>query len=353
MHSVLSDSSEPVSYRISSGDPEGKFSIHRWLGSIRTLKPLDHEAQPTVVLTVQAQLGSSPACSSTEVNITVLDVNDNRPEFPAASDEIRIAQTTPPGTALYLARAEDRDSGLNGLVRYSMASPQPREFGVDGGRGVLYLRESLGGQGRFRLTLVAEDQGAPPQASVLVLTVVTESPEGSPAVAFEHLVYQAEVSEGLPLATQVLRVQAYPLQPWPAAPRLLYALDVSTDSAVFGVHPHTGWVFLRRQLDYESTQTYRFSVSVRTPGDGPLQNASAAVVVRVLDENDNSPAFLQSKVFLKVEESPVPLGVVGQMAAVDADAGRNAQLSYSLLTDGKFFRMNPTTGTFCSFHSYL
>ncbi|XP_052585979.1 protocadherin-23 [Peromyscus californicus insignis] len=345
------NSSEPISYRISSGNLDGKFSIHRWLGSIRTLKPLDHEAQPMVVLTVQAQLGSSPACSSTEVNITVMDVNDNRPEFPTASDEIRISQTTPPGTALYLARAEDRDSGLNGLVRYSIASPQPSMFSMDPGRGVLYLRESLGGQGDFRLTLVAEDQGTPPQASQLVLTVVIESQEQSPAVAFENLVYQVEVSEFLPLMTQILQVQAYPLHPWHPASKTTYSLDVSVDSTVFGIHPHTGWIYLQRQLDYESTQTYRFKVLARCPEDRLLQNASTLVIVHVLDENDHSPAFLQDKVFLKVEESPIPLGVIGKMTATDADSGKNGQLSYFLLTDGKFFKMNPNTGELINWQS--
>ncbi|KAL6045189.1 hypothetical protein STEG23_013880, partial [Scotinomys teguina] len=338
------NSSEPISYRISSGDLDGKFSIHRWLGSIRTLKPLDHETQPMVVLTIQAQLGSSLVCSNTEVNITVMDVNDNRPEFPKASDEIRISQTTPPGTALYLARAEDRDSGLNGLVRYSITSPQPSMFSMDRGRGVLYLRESLGNQGDFRLTLVAEDQGTPPQTSRLVLTVVIESQERSPAVAFENLVYQVEVSEFLQLTTQILQVQAYPLHPWHQASKITYSLDISEDSTVFGIHPHTGWIYLQRQLDYESTQTYRFKVLARIPEDRLLQNASTLVIVHVLDENDHSPAFLQDKVFLKVEESPIPLGVIGKMTAIDADSGKNGQLSYFLLTDGKFFKMNPSTG---------
>ncbi|NP_001344094.1 protocadherin-23 [Mus musculus] len=338
------NSSEPITYRISSGDPEGKFSIHRWLGSIRTLKPLDHEAQPMVVLTVQAQLGSSPACSSTEVNITVMDVNDNRPEFPTASDEIRISQTTPPGTALYLARAQDRDSGLNGLVRYSIASPQPSEFSMDQGRGVLYLRESLGSKADFRLILVAKDQGVPPQVSQLVLTVVIESQERIPAVAFENLVYQVEVSESLPLTTQILQVQAYPLYPWRPTSKTFYSLDVSVDSAVFGIHPHTGWIYLRRQLDYEFTQTYKFRVYVHTSEDRLLQNVSTSVIVHVLDENDHSPAFLQNRVFLNVEESPIPLGVIGKMTAIDADSGKNGQLSYFLLTDGKFFKMNPNTG---------
>ncbi|XP_055132166.1 protocadherin-23 isoform X2 [Symphalangus syndactylus] len=340
------NSSEPIFYRISSGDLGGKFSIHPWLGTIRTRKPLDHETQPVVVLTVQAQLGSAPACSSTEVNITVVDVNDNHPAFLRTSDEIRISQTTPPGTALYLARAEDRDSGRNGLIRYSIASPQPGVFAIDRALGVLFLNGSLGA-GEHReliLTLRAEDQGVPPQAALLVLTVVIEKREYSPSWTFEHLVYQVEVSESLSPMTQILQTQAHPLGPQRAASPLRYSLEPSVDSAIFGIRPYTGWIYLRRQFDYESTQTYNFRVFAWIPEDGLLQNVSTTVIVRVQDENDNSPTFLNDVLFLKVEESPVPQGVISKITAIDIDSGKNGQLLYFLLSDGKFFKMNPNTG---------
>nr|AAR10443.1 cadherin protein [Homo sapiens] len=340
------NSSEPIFYRISSGDLGGKFSIHPRLGTIRTRKPLDHETQPVVVLTVQAQLGSAPACSSTEVNITVMDVNDNHPAFLRTSDEIRISQTTPPGTALYLARAEDRDSGRNGLIRYSIASPQPGVFAIDRALGVLFLNGSLGAgeQRELTLTLRAEDQGVHPQAALLVLTVVIEKREHSPSWTFEHLVYQVEVSESLSPMTQMLQTQAHPLGPQRAASPLRYSLEPSVDSAMFGIRPYTGWIYLRRQFDYESTQTYNFRVFAWIPEDGFLQNVSTTVIVRVWDENDNSPTFLHDVLFLKVEESPVPQGVIGKITAIDMDSGKNGQLLYFLLSDGKFFKMNPNTG---------
>uniref|UniRef100_A0A2K5E9T8 Dachsous cadherin-related 2 n=1 Tax=Aotus nancymaae TaxID=37293 RepID=A0A2K5E9T8_AOTNA len=340
------NSSEPILYRISSGDLGGKFSIHPWLGTIRTRRPLDHETQPVVVLTVQAQLGSAPACSSTEVNITVLDVNDNHPAFLRTSDEIRISQTTPPGTALYLARAEDRDSGRNGLIRYAIASPQSSVFAIDRALGVLFLNGSLGaGEPRERtLTLRAKDHGVPPRAALLLLTVIIEKREPSPSWTFEHLVYQVEVSESLSLTTQILQTQAHPLGPQRAASPLRYSLEPSVDSAVFGIRPYTGWIYLRRQLDYESTQTYNFRVFAWIPEDGLLQNVSTAVIVHVRDENDNSPTFLHDVLFLKVEESPVPQGVIGKITAIDMDSGKNGELLYFLLSDGKFFKMNPNTG---------
>uniref|UniRef100_A0A8C2V522 Dachsous cadherin-related 2 n=2 Tax=Chinchilla lanigera TaxID=34839 RepID=A0A8C2V522_CHILA len=344
------NSSEPISYRISSGDPDATFSIHPWLGTIRTRKPLDHEAQPVVVLTIQAQLGGSAACSSTEVNITVLDVNDNPPEFLGAAEEIRVSAATPPGAALYLARAADRDSGRNGQLRFSLAGPHPRAFAVHPGLGVLYLRARLGGDEprRRTLTLVAEDHGEPPRASQLVLTVVIERDEPGPGVAFANLVYQVEVSESAPPRTQILQVQASALGPGRAALRVQYALEPGADSAVFGVQPHTGWIYLRRRLDYESAQTHRFRASAWAPQGGVPQNASASVTVHVLDENDNAPTFPHGQLFLKVEESPVPLGVIGRIAATDADSGKNGQLSYFLLSAGKFFKMNPNTGELIS-----
>uniref|UniRef100_A0A8C9QPR5 Cadherin domain-containing protein n=1 Tax=Spermophilus dauricus TaxID=99837 RepID=A0A8C9QPR5_SPEDA len=341
------NSSEPIFYRISSGNLDGKFSIHPWLGTLRTQKPLDHETQPVAVLTVQAQLGSSPVCSSTEVNITIVDVNDHQPEFLRASDEIRISQTTRAGTAVYVARAEDQDSGLNGLIRYSIASQNPGIFTIDRGLGVVYLRGSLGGEvlQKHTLTLMAEDHGAPPRTSLLMLTIVIEKPEQTPALTFENLVYQVEVSESLSLMTQILRIQAHPQH---TTSQTMYSLEASVDAAAFGVHPYTGWMYLRRQLDYESTRTYRFRVFAGIPEDRSLKNVSASVIVHVLDENDNSPTFLRDVLFLKVEENPIPPGVIGKITAIDPDSGKNGQLSYFLLSDGKFFRINPNTGELIS-----
>ncbi|XP_059250216.1 protocadherin-23 [Mustela nigripes] len=344
------NSSEPIFYRISSGDLDRKFSIHPWLGVIRTQKPLDHETQPVVVLTVQAQIGSSPAYSSTEVNITVIDVNDNHPVFPKASDAVKIPRTTLPGTALYLARAQDKDSGQNGFIRYTIASQTPSIFAIDAGLGAVYLNESLRSPvpQKCTLALLAQDLGIPPRASLLVLTVVIEEQEQSPSLTFENLVYQVEVSESLSLMTQILQIQAFPLGPQCTMSRLWYALEPSTDSSVFGVRPDTGWIYLRRQLDYESAQTYNFRVFAWIPEDRLSQNVSTSVIVHVLDENDNSPTFLHDVLFLKVEESPVPQGVIGKITAIDRDSGKNGQLSYFLLSDGKFFKMNPKTGEFIS-----
>lgn len=89
-----------------------------------------------------------------------------------------------------------------------------------------------------------------------------------------------------------------------------------------------------------------FRALVSTSEDENLrQNASTSIIVNVLDENDHSPMFLRESYFFEVEENPIPSGVVGTITAVDKDSGRNGQLSYFLLSDGKYFKMNSNTGS--------
>ncbi|XP_071288820.1 protocadherin-23 [Agelaius tricolor] len=341
------NSLEVVSYRICSGDPHGKFSIDPQFGIIRTKKQLDHEAQSVVVLTVQSQLGDSPVYSSTQVNISVTDINDNPPEFLTKSDKVTISHTQPPGTAVYIAHAEDKDSGLNGAIKYSIASKQSDAFSIDPSLGVVNLTRTVVAekQQEYTLHIAAEDCGSPPLTSLLMLTVVIEEQKMGPTLVFQSLVYQIEVSEATSPGAQILQVQAHSLDPHSVTSNLRYSLEPSTDSIAFGISSDTGWIYLRKHLNYECAQMLCFRALVSTSEDKNLrQNASTSIIVNVLDENDNSPMFLRESYFFEIEENPIPSGVVGTITAVDKDSGRNGQLSYFLLSDGKYFKMNSNTG---------
>lgn len=342
------DSVEVVSYRISSGDPQGRFYIDPRFGMIRTKEKLDHETQSVVMLTVQSQLGNSPVYSSTQVNISVIDVNDNPPVFLTKSDKVIISHTQPPGTAVYIAHADDKDSGLNGAIKYSLASNQSNAFNIDPSLGVVNLTRTVfeDKQQEYTLHIAAEDHGSPPLSSLLLLTVIIEEQKMGPTLVFQNLVYQVEVSEATPPGAQILQIQAHSLNPHGVTSKLTYSLESSTDSVAFGIRADTGWIYLRKYLNYEYAQLLSFRALVSTSEDeNSMQNASTSVIVNVLDENDNSPVFMPESYFFKLEENPVPRGVVGTVTAVDKDSGRNGQLAYFLLSDGKYFKMNSNTGS--------
>ncbi|XP_030347222.1 protocadherin-23 [Strigops habroptila] len=341
------NSLEVISYRISSGDPHGRFSIDPQFGIIRTKKQLDHETQSVVVLTVQSQLGNSPVYSSTQVNISVIDINDNPPVFLTRSDKVSISHTQPPGTAVYIAHAEDKDSGLNGAIKYSIVSKQSNPFSIDPSLGVVNLTRTVFAdkQQEYTLHIVAEDCGSPPLTSLLMLTVIIQEQKMGPTLVFQNLVYQVEISEATSPGARILQVKAHSLDLHSVTSKLTYSLEPSMDSVAFGISSDTGWLYLRKHLNYECTQILSFRALVSTSEDKNLrQNASTSVIVSVLDENDNPPVFTHESYFFEMEENPVPRGVVGTITAVDKDSGRNGQLSYFLLSDGKYFKMNSNTG---------
>lgn len=55
---------------------------------------------------------------SWQVSITILDENDNSPEFDITSDtSVDISENTPMGKKVAMVLGRDKDAGLNGLVR--------------------------------------------------------------------------------------------------------------------------------------------------------------------------------------------------------------------------------------------
>uniref|UniRef100_UPI00398EB44D protocadherin-23 n=1 Tax=Pristiophorus japonicus TaxID=55135 RepID=UPI00398EB44D len=331
-----------LKYSISSGDPNGYFAIESKSGLIRSSKQLDHEAQPFALLTVQSQTSSSPVYSSTQINITITDVNDNTPTFHQESEMITISKTSLPGTVIYIAHAEDKDSGSNGIVVYSLQNDHEQCFTIDPIHGTLYLNRSLFSvKSQYNISVLASDQGTPPLSTAFMLFVNVDHLDD--ILTFETLVYQVEVSEAAPSDTRVLQVRAY-RQDLQADSGLVYSLQQNLDSLMFGIHAHSGWIYIRRALDYESTFAYNFKVFAINPKDHLKQNAATTVTVSVIDENDNPPKFAQDLYFFTIEENPIPQGLIGKVQATDRDSGKNSQLSYTLLSDGKFFRINSKTG---------
>ncbi|XP_027139462.1 protocadherin-23 [Larimichthys crocea] len=344
------DFTESVSYRISSGDPQGLFSVHPQSGLISNVKPLDHESQPYALLVLQSYTDTSPVYSTTQVNITIADINDNTPVFPKISDTITVSQNTLPGTVLFIAHAHDYDSGANGQVQYYLKSTRNGMFVVDQNLGTVTLNQSLqvDHQQRYSLEIVAKDEGEPSQSSTLTLTVKVDRTAAEDSLAFETLVYQVEIGEGYRKDSRVIQVRAHRSRGGHMSNSgLTYSLvaEAGFPPAPFRIHPKTGWLYLSHSLDYETESMFRFRV-LATAREASLANitATATVTVLVLDINDNAPVFSNEVYYFTVSEGSSPQDLVGTVKAMDKDSGKNGQLSYILLSDGKFFRINAKTG---------
>ncbi|NWX01523.1 PCD23 protein, partial [Caloenas nicobarica] len=343
------NSLQVVSYRISSGDPHGIFSIDPQFGIIRTKKQLDHETQSVVVLTVQSQLGNSSVYSSTQVNISVIDVNDNPPVFLTKSDKVTISHTQPPGTAVYIAHAEDKDSGLNGAIKYSIASKQSSAFSIDPSLGVVNLSRTMFAdkQQEYTLHIEAEDCGSPPLTSLLMLDsltvkiVILDTNDNSPSFTSSPLSY---VMEDVEVGFLVHRIIAKDPDEGRNG-QVTYHILSGNENKAFVLDKITGLLTTTQLLDREIQE--RYSLTVMALDDGsPALSATQVLTILVLDVNDEIPVFLKQLYKTAVHENRDPGEFVVKVEAVDRDAGLNSLLRYEILpgTGYEKFRMNSDSG---------
>lgn len=150
---------------------------------------------------------------------------------------------------------------------------------------------------------------------------------------------------------QILEIQAIDKDTGNNA-RITYKIKSDSSNVTeeyFKVQPSTGWVYLAKQLDRETTEKHKMVIIAVDNGIPPL-SATVNLIVNVIDANDNDPVFSKTAYEFQVEENQKAGAFVGKIAATDADLGDNAVIRYSLFPSNTSFNVNPITG---EFHYYI
>jgi hypothetical protein len=96
----------------------------------------------------------------------------------------------------------------------------------------------------------------------------------------------------------------------------------------FEINPETGVITTRGRFDRESSRYVSVTVIAKDGGLRPLIGI-CSFQVELLDENDNPPVFERTQYETTVRQDRKK-GPVIAVIATDADAGRNAEIEYSL-----------------------
>lgn len=93
-------------------------------GTVTLKKQLDyesnHEVSFTVIATDSASPPSSVLTSTATVSVSLIDINDNTPQFQPHATQYSVEENAPNGTFVGNITATDRDSGRFGEITYSM-----------------------------------------------------------------------------------------------------------------------------------------------------------------------------------------------------------------------------------------
>lgn len=96
-----------------------------------------------------------------------------------------------------------------------------------------------------------------------------------------------------------------------------------------------GVIVVDRPLDREDLSRHLLTVQARDQGF-LSKRSFARVEITLTDHNDHVPQFLSEVTRGQVYESAAVGTSVVQVMAVDSDKGLNAELTYSILSGGRF-----------------
>uniref|UniRef100_A0A8C3U0G9 Cadherin domain-containing protein n=1 Tax=Catharus ustulatus TaxID=91951 RepID=A0A8C3U0G9_CATUS len=320
--------SEHFSLEVKSKD-EKKSSVFLVL-----TKSLDRETIPVHRLVLTATDGGRPSLTGTmELVISVLDANDNAPQFNQSVYKVQLPENTAPGTVFFQLTATDKDEGINQEIHYSFSdtvSANLQElFKIDEKSGEIRTAGELDFEDlqSYDLEMEARDKGIPPLSGHCSVELeVLDVNDNAPEVWVTSL--SVPVSEDASVGTVVAllsvsdrdsgangRVRCWV---WPAAPFGLEATFAGSYSLV-----------LREALDRERVSEYEVEVRAED-GGAPALGARRGLRVPVSDVNDNAPLFAQAVYTVLARENNAAGAELARLWARDPDEAGNGRVSYSV-----------------------
>uniref|UniRef100_A0A8C9UQI6 Cadherin domain-containing protein n=1 Tax=Spermophilus dauricus TaxID=99837 RepID=A0A8C9UQI6_SPEDA len=312
------------------------FSLNPRSGSLVTAGRIDREelcAQSSRCL-VSFNILVEDEMKLFPIEVEIIDINDNTPQFQFEELEFKMNEITTPGTRIPLPFGKDLDVGMNSLQSYQL-SYNPHfsldvQHGPDGPQHPeMVLQSPLDREEEavHHLVLTASDGGSPVHSGTVRIRVQVVDVNDNPP-AFTQAEYQTSVPENVPLGTQLLMVNATDPDEG-ANGEVTYSFhNIDHKVAqVFQLDSYTGEISNKEPLDFEEYKIYPMEIQAQ---DGAGLMARAKVLIKVLDVNDNAPEVSITSVTTAVPENFPPGTIIALINVHDQDSGENGHITCSI-----------------------
>lgn len=306
------------------------FRLDAVTGRLSTTSELDREEQGSYLLYVKATDGGSPPLHSTaKVNITLKDINDNKPVFYPMQYFANIKENEPPGSHVTTVSASDPDLGRNGTVRYAITAGDTFKFHINSNTGkittlVLLDREE---KTTYQLQVSATDGGGLRSHTQGIVTINVIDIQDNPP-SFSQKEYSFVIFENTAHGTVIGTVLATTVD---LNTNVSYLIASGDQKGLFSINSVTGQITATGLIDREKQAFYQLKVIAR----GGDVTGEALVNVTVKDLNDNVPHFLHPAEHVSAVENWKMGHHIFQAKAFDPDEGPNGMIEYSLQQNPK------------------
>eukprot|EP00066_Takifugu_rubripes_P019652 XP_011608918.1 PREDICTED: protocadherin gamma-A4-like [Takifugu rubripes] len=324
------------------------------------------------------------------IEVEILDINDNAPQFRRDIIHLDISEATPRGERFSLSNAVDPDVGSNSVKTYQLSENEYFIIEVQTGRdsskfAELILKKALdrdqqsvhnliltavdGGKPArsgtaseitvkgllnyedfkiYDMEVIATDKGANSLSGQCTIKIVVEDMnDNHPEISIKS--FQTPVNENIDVDTVIAVVSVSDKD--------------SGDNGVVDLHIPDNMPFKLRQssdnyyelvvsepLDREKVPEYDITFTVTDRGSPPLSD-NETMTLELLDINDNVPHFPQSFYTIRVTENNAPGALLSSLTAFDPDLHENQYLVYFILEKeiantsmSMLFSINPEDG---------
>lgn len=350
LHVIAKDNNDyginaEIEYNIVEGNGTDFFNIDNTNGWI-TLKRRVQYIGNIYLLRIKAVDKGVPP-QSDDVMSTLIVTGENKfiPVFTALSYQVIVPENEPLSSTILTVSAADRDTGPNGMIRYSISGGNERkEFAVDAISGAVTIRQPLDYDTvqEYHLNITAEDLGFKPKKATAMLTItLTDINDNIPI--FNQTQNQAYIAENSPPNSYVYSVVATDIDS-PKNAIIQYSIVGGSGKDLFSVDLRSGVVKSKIIFDYEENNLYTLNIIASNP-DSTMYSATE-LTVYITGVNEYYPRFIQPVFHFDISESSEVGTSVGTIQASDQDSGEDGQVYYLFVgsSNDRGFSISTETG---------
>ncbi len=277
------DNGQTLSYSIISGNPGGDgFAIDSSTGEITVNNTLsfNYNANPNIILTVQATDDGTPALSDTAlVFFNLIDTQG----APVVDDQVfQLPDQSPVGYSVGFVSAFDPDPP-DTLTYTIIGGNTGGTFAIDSATGEITVADAtlvdITTNPTFALTVLVNDDGTPTKYDTATITINLTPFNHEPVIGD----YNFSVEERSPVGTVVGTVVGTDID---TIDTLTYSIEAGNDLGGFAIDSATGVINVADESVIDLSRNKVFNLTVRVTDDGfPAKFADATVTINVLEFN--------------------------------------------------------------------
>ncbi|KAL4241078.1 long-chain fatty acid transporter fat1 [Mactra antiquata] len=330
-----------------------KDKIELTTSGLQLKETLDYETLKKFSIDINISTVDGAYSVSQKINITVVDEDDLGISFDSDSYNCSIDENTVDFKSDCTVKAHDLDTGINSSINYEIVSVSPSNngiFNIGKTNGFISLsktldRETVAAYVLFIKGCQDETTCRFDKANYTTVMIHVDDVDDHPP-KMVNTKLTVNLTENVPIGTIVCQVLAEDKFDQGKNAQFKYQYISPSKSELFSLNTSTGLITTNQEIDRESLTDTTITLKIKavSTNNTTLTSVPCVVEVKIIDENDNSPMFLNIPTSININKTHDLTSCVYKVNATDKDEGLNGQVVFTMEQDSEVFGIDRDSG---------